>query len=175
MDPEALLKRATAGDAEAQYLLALSCEKLKRRQKWMRAACEGGHLEAYYELHGCHLNEVVRAAEEGSEDAQSSLGIYYATLRKPDLEKSRHWYLQAALQGNTQAMYEIGLTLLLGEGGEADPEQAIEWLEKAAMTRDWDREAREVLADAYEDGSNGVPKDPARSEYWRSLPPVEFE
>lgn len=141
----------------------------------MRAACEGGHLQAYYELHGCHLEEVVRAAEEGSEGAQSSLGIYYATLRQPDLEKSRHWYLQAALQGSAQAMYEIGLTLLLGEGGEADPEQAVEWLEKAAMTADWAREARQVLADVYEHGSHGVPKDHARSEYWCSLPLVDFE
>lgn len=46
LNPEALLKRATAGDAEAQYQVALSCEKLKRRQKWMRAACDGGHLQA---------------------------------------------------------------------------------------------------------------------------------
>ena len=172
MDSDALLKLANNGDAEAQYQLALTCEKLKRRQKWIRAACEGGHLQAYYEIHGRHLEEVVRAAEEGAIDAQGSLGIYYATLRNPDLEKSRHWYLQAALQGSAQAMYEIGLTLLLGEGGEADPQQAIEWLEKAAMTPDWSVEARQVLADAYEHGSNAFPKDPARSEYWRSLPPV---
>ncbi len=169
---DSLLKLATAGDTEAQYQLALTCEKLKRRQKWMSAASEGGHLQAYYELHGRHLEEVVRAAEEGAIDAQGSLGIYYATLRSPDLENSRHWYLQAALQGSAQAMYEIGLTLLLGEGGEADPEQAIAWLEKAAMTCDWAEEARQVLADAYEEGSNGVPQDPARSEYWRSLPPI---
>lgn len=175
MDSEDLLKRATAGDAEAQYQLALTCKKLRRRQKWMRAASEGGHLQAYYELHGRNLEEVLRAAEEGASDAQTSLGIYYATLRCPDLEKSRHWYLQAALQGNTQAMYEIGLTLLLGEGGEADPEQAIEWLEKAAMTPGWSKEARQVLVEAYKHGSNGVPQDTARSEYWRSLPPMEFE
>ncbi len=50
-----------------------------------------------------------------------ALGIYYATLRTPDLVKSRHWYLQAALQGDGWAMYEIEFSLLLGEGGDADP------------------------------------------------------
>lgn len=64
---ESLLKLATAGDAEAQYQLALTCEKLKR-QKWMRAACEGGHLQAYNEIHGRHVEEVVRACGGGGGD-----------------------------------------------------------------------------------------------------------
>ncbi|MCA9781103.1 MAG: sel1 repeat family protein [Candidatus Eremiobacteraeota bacterium] len=144
--------------------------KRKTRQKWIEAACAGGNAEAYYDLHGVELGQLHESAEAGVVRAQVALGIYYATLRDPDLAKSRSWYLQAALQGDGCAMYEIGFTLLLGEGGPPDTVQGIEWLEKAAFVETWYTEdARRLLGDIYHDGLFGVAQDLERSKYWRSL------
>lgn len=81
----------------------------------------------------------------------------------------RHWYGQAALQGGAVAMYEFGFSLLLGEGGPADPEGAVAWLEKAAVTdAHTAEEARRPLGDVLGDGLYGVARDPERAEYWRA-------
>ena len=115
-----------------------------------------------------------RQAQEGSAAAQRSLGNYYATSEDKDLALSRHWYLQAALQGDPTSMYEIGFTLLLGEGGPADPVGGVEWLEKAAEVETVDNyfEARRLLADIFRTGAWNVPKDEERGRDWaeRRLP-----
>ena len=67
-------------------------------------------------------------------------------------------------------MYEIGFTLLLGEGGPADPVQAIAWLEKAAVEDHCHTdEARRLLVQLYTDGSYDVTEDPQRAAYWQGV------
>ena len=104
------------------------------RRKQLLAAAALDDAEACYELYTLDFDVLwlQKAAELGLAEAQAGLGCHFATLSPPDLEQSRFWYLQAALQGLPAAMDEIGFTLLLGEGGPADPVQAVAWLEKSA-------------------------------------------
>ncbi len=167
-------KKAKGGDPEALYLLALDPRlKRKGRQARLWEASYSGHKDAYFELHGRHLDELHEQAEAGDADAQYSLGIYYGTLKSPDHRKMRHWYMQSALQGCETSMYEIALTLFLGEGGPAEPVEGLAWMEKAAMHRSWASEARKILVDVLETGLHDVPIDLERAEYWRALPDLE--
>lgn len=168
-------KKAKGGDPEALYLLALD-PKLKRKGREVRLwdACHRGHKDAYFQLHGRHLDDLHRQAEAGDLGAQSALGTYYGTLNPPKHKEMRHWYLQAALQGGATDMYEIALTLFLGEGGPADPVEGLAWMEKAAMHKTWHTEdARKILVDVLETGLHDVTIDLERAEYWRNLPALE--
>ncbi len=65
-------------------------------------------------------------------------------------------------------MYELGLMLLLGEGGPADPCEGIVWLEKAAATEGFIAEdARRLLYDRYKHGQSGVDRNDGLAERWR--------
>jgi TPR repeat protein len=166
-------RRAQAGDAGAQYVLSLSDLTRRTRRRWLKAAAERGHAEAFRELYDFYptSNEggwLQKSAEAGSADAQNALGVHYAWI--PDHVNMRYWYLQAALQGHPNAQYEIGFTLLLGEGGPTDPVQAISWLEKAATSdHDIARLTCRLLGDVYGGGLYGVSEDPARAAHWRAL------
>ena len=88
-----------------------------------------------------------------------------------DLECARHWLRLAAEQGNEDAQTNLADLLLRGEGGPADPVQAIFWLEKAASNgAGW---LARILANLYETGEMGVPRDPERSAYWHSKMDVD--
>ena len=174
-DWKEIRKRARAGDAGAQFLLSFAELSPRTRRKWLRAAAEQGHAEAFNELYdGFPVdnrgNWLLLAAEQGIASAQSALGCYFATLPEPDLENSRYWYEQAALQGIPTAMYETGFTLLLGEGGPADPEMAVTWLERS-LEGDESYHSDEVprlLAQLYESGLYGVSKDKKRAKFWKA-------
>lgn len=176
LDPflwKALRKKAQKGDPGAQFLLSLSDELAPRtKRKWLRLASSQGHPEANYRLHGIYHvenrdNWLLAAAATGCREAQAALGCYYAWL--PDQVQSRRWYFEAALQGQPVAMYEVGFTLLLGEGGPADPVEGIKWLEKAAEAEAYTAEAaRGLLADIFGDGLLGIRQDAERAKYWRS-------
>lgn len=113
------------------------------------------------------LASAVTAAQDGCPKAQCSLGCHYATLSQPDLKKSHFWYFQAAINGCPTAMYEIGFSILLGEGGRADATEATDWLEKAADSGGGcSEEAMRLLIDLYSDGLYDVPKNPNRASYW---------
>jgi len=162
---------AQAGDPDGEFLMGLLAKHPRTRKKWLLRAAARGHADACHELYMDNLPDLTwlyRAAELGLPAAQSGLGCHYATLPQPDLVRSRHWYLQGALGGSGVAMYEIGFTLLLGEGGPADPAGAIEWLEKAAETKAHTAEdASRLLVDVYSGGLYGVTENHERAEYWR--------
>lgn len=54
-------------------------------------------------------------------------------LKGSDPGHSRHWYVKAALAGNIDPMYILGLLL-----EDSDPEQARHWFEQAAAAGDKD-------------------------------------
>jgi TPR repeat protein len=71
-------------------------------------------------------------------------------------EKARHWYLQAANQGDPDAQTNLGVMYMDGEGGPVDLETGIDWIKKAAAKGAL--RATGCLATAYDNGT-GVPKD----------------
>lgn len=163
-------RRARSAEADAQFLMGLGDLSERTRRQWLRKAAEQDHAEACFELSGGGtraLRWLHRAAELGFAAAQSCLGCHFAWV--PDMEQSRHWYLQAALQGEPEAMYEIGFVRLLGEGGPPDPVEAVAWLEKSAQAEPhtYTDDARRLLLQLYSEGCHGVAKDPARARYWR--------
>ena len=165
-------RKARAGDAGAQYILSLSDLSTRTRRRWLKAAADQGHAEAFYELYeGYPVSNkggwLQKSAEAGCPAAQNALACHYAWI--PDHGNMRHWYLQAALQGHPNAQYEIGFTLLLGEGGPADPVEAVAWLEKAAMSDDdVAQQACRLLGDVYSGGLYGVMQDSEMASYWRA-------
>lgn len=140
------------GHSGATRILAeIDGESLKKRESLISAA-RAGDLSAQVNL-GHILG-----------DNWDGLGL--------DLEQSRYWFLQASLQGSQSAQYHLGLMFLRGEGGARDVDQGVHWLEKAAFGRVYS--GAEVLADLYEVGSHGLPRDPERAEHWRARI-LEFE
>lgn len=165
-------QRAVAGDSDAQYLLSFSDLTPKTRLKWLRRAAESGNVAACRQLGWETPSEkeerCEKAARLGSVSDMCALGVHFATLPTPDFVQSRHWYLKAAEGGCGVSMYEIGFTLLLGEGGPAEPEQALSWLEKAANAKAYTvDDARKLLVDLYSGVFDGLARGPERAQYWR--------
>ena len=141
-----LVKASKLGHPVAQQMLAeIDAESLNKRKELLVAA-EAGDLSAQVNL-GHILG-----------DNWDGLGL--------DLEQSCHCFLQASLQGSQSAQYHLGLMFLRGEGGPADVDKGVHWLEKAAFGKTYS--GAEVLADLYEVGSHGLPRDPERASYWRA-------
>ena len=109
----------------------------------LEACARAGHAESQYYLGVClaqgigvpldqdtALKWVRRAAGKGHIPAQTWLGNLY--LSAHDEERARYWYEQAALLGNSDAMYYLSLIYLRGNVLGADPDIAFQWLKKAA-------------------------------------------
>ena len=75
--------------------------------------------------------------------------------------------MAAARQDHQASWYFIASMLLLGQGGPAEPDQAVDWLAKAATSREPVAPfAAQTLAGLYDQGLYGIAKDPIRSEFW---------
>jgi len=171
---------ARKGDAEAAFTLAhryrhLRGKDYEKTRWWLVKASELGHSAAQQllaETDGESLNkrkELSTAAEAGDLNAQVALGHIFGANWDGlgiDLNRSRHWFLQASLQGSQSAQYHLGLMFLRGEGGPADVDKGVHWLERAAFGEVYS--GAEVLADLYEIGSHGLAQDPERAKYWRA-------
>ncbi len=112
------VRAAEAGDARAQFLLAIRFEKgigvdtdLVQAAAWYRQAAEGGHAEAQFKL-GTLL-------EQGR-------GVAV------DLEAAFGWYRLAAESGLAEAQYNYGVAYLNGSGTERDVVEALAWIDLAA-------------------------------------------
>lgn len=114
---------------------------------WYDKAAAHGHLislcsEADYYIHGKGVDKNVEqgialcthAAEANSPPAMLKLAQYYHDDRDvpQDLVAARYWYWEAAQRKVNEARYKLGLMLANGEGGDADPDAARNWLETAA-------------------------------------------
>ena len=157
-----LLERATAGDAEAQYQLALcydsgagvekDTEKLKY---WLETAALNGHVKAQYTIgmiYYANFNKdddekaarfFTLAAEQGDVGSQLQLGILYDRGKgvKKDERAAFCWYLKAAEQGNTTATYLVGIDYYQGTGVDKNYKEAARWLRAAGDMYD----AKEIL------------------------------
>jgi TPR repeat protein len=163
---------AKAGHADSQYLLARGDRLKSSRDRWLRAAALQDHPEACFDLH-CATgdnNWLTRAADAGWPPAQHKLATMLAVGYPiaEDLERSRALYLAAASHNHQASWFHAGSMLLLGLGGPAEPDQAVEWLAKATTSKDSIAAvAAQLLSELYDRGLHGVAKDPVRAEFWK--------
>lgn len=141
-----MAKAAEMGHAAAAQVLAEIDQESRKKRESLISAAKAGDLSAQV-----NLGHLLGADRDG-------LGL--------DLEQSRHWFLQASLQGSQSAQYHLGLMFLRGEGGPTDLDKGVHWLEKASFGDFYS--GAEVLADLYEVGFHGLPRDLERSNYWRA-------
>lgn len=81
-----------------------------------------------------YVDELRAKAEAGSPVNMYTLAYAGDLLRELHIEKreSNSWYLKAAQGGLPEAQYQIGKSLIRGEGCKADVPKGLEWLTLAA-------------------------------------------
>ena len=123
-----LVKKAFAGDQEAQYHLAW-CYNTEKATPAQRAEA------AYWYL---------QAARQGHEQSMLTIGLWYlqgVALPQSDREAAI-WLRKSAKKGNSWSAYLLGEMYLAGRGVKADKREAIRWLKKGS---DFYREPRQRL------------------------------
>lgn len=145
IDP-ALMAKANAGNAEAEFLVGAKYELGAQVPK------DPAQAAAWYR----------KAADKGYPQAEHSLGILYefGTGVGMDPATAAQLYRKAADQGFAPAQFSLGLLYAHGKGVPQDITQALAWYQKAAQQKNSD--ALLNLAFLYHNGQ-GVPKDERRS------------
>ena len=182
---------ADGGDRAAQYayasLLAAGAERGAPRPRavrhYMERAAEAGHREAQFNLAQMIVADrpsfagferalplYRAAAEAGLPDAQYA----YATLLAEgsgmpvaDMERARTWMERAARNGFDTAQVELGIWMVNGRGGPANPDEGRQWLRRAAAGGN--AVARNRLAHMHAFGIAGTPVDPVQAGAWHVL------
>ena len=104
-------------------------------------------------------------AEQGSAQAQYSLGFMYATGRgvAQDNAAAISWYRKAAELGHASAQNNLGVIYAAGQGVPQDHAEAARWYRRAA--EQGNALARNNLGFMYANGQ-GVPQDYAEAAKW---------
>ncbi|MEP1743257.1 MAG: TonB family protein [Kangiellaceae bacterium] len=77
--------------------------------------------------------EQLKLAQQGDANAQFRIGYYEKKLNvSKGKENPNAWFLKAALQGQTEAQYLLGQSLIYGQGCLQDQSKGVEWLTRAA-------------------------------------------
>lgn len=112
------------------------------------------------------LDDLRRAADQGTPEAQFQLGIRYYNGESGvvnDETQAFYWFSKAAEQGHRRAQHNLGFMYKLGIGVEKDEVQAASWYKKAAE-QGYHR-AQTNLGFMYQYGK-GVDKDEAQAAFW---------
>jgi TPR repeat protein len=114
---------------------------------------------------GESMTDICKAAEQGSAEAQFSLGLLYANGRgvPKDENTAVAWYAKAAEQGYANAEYNLGVMYDNGRGVPKDENTAVAWYAKAA--EQGYANAQYNLGVMYDNG-RGVPKDENTAVAW---------
>ena len=172
IDP-ALLAKAKAGNADAEYRIGLSYSGLrneKEANRWILMAAQNGNVAAQLVLGDMYENGSVpgvvpkdyaqaaawfrKAAEQGDVDAQDELASLYNNGQgvPQDYSQAAIWWRKAAEQGEANSQYYLGLAYYNGQGVPQDYTQAIVWIRKVAEqgkgnedSPDWIRRVKEQL------------------------------
>jgi TPR repeat protein len=83
---------------------------------------------------------LVKAARDGSPEAQYHLAAYLATGDgcEKDVMAAADWYAKAAAQRHPEALYNLGLMHLLGEIGKKAPRKGFALIKQGADLGSWD-------------------------------------
>ncbi|MEG3639588.1 tetratricopeptide repeat protein [Magnetococcus sp. PR-3] len=168
--------------AEA-YIYELGVPKtyyIEQLEKFKRNPVDPYNLDPFY--HADHEFSAYRArkfvewmkksAQQGNIEAQYLLGKKYAQGYNEDTEAPSHetwqkahdWLQKAALAGLPDAAHELAYLYNEEWGGQANPEQTVIWMKKAAhlgMTN-----AMYWLAEGYMHGKNNLPQDHNQAYQW---------
>jgi TPR repeat protein len=152
LDP-ALLAKANAGEAEAQYQLG--------NMYYLGDGVRRDYSQAEFWFR--------KGAEQGNPDSQFMLGgLYHFGRGVPqDSAQAFAWIMKAAKQGHTDAEFFISTCYGEGWGVAKDDAQEIVWLRKAAEQGHVNSQF--MLGWAYEAGDVGVPQDFAEAYFWLDL------
>mgnify|MGYP001216136294 FL=1 len=114
-----LLSRANAGDAEAQYLVAI-----------LMLEGKGGFQKSQAEA----VKWLNRAAERGHADAQLQLGLAFKSGNGilQDFGEAKRWFAKGASRGHAESQYQLGLLYRSGQGVPFDFVEAYAWFNRAA-------------------------------------------
>jgi uncharacterized protein len=156
IDP-ALLAKAKAGDAKAQYELG---NKFNYGQGVRLDYAQAAFWYA-------------KSAERGDPDSQFQLGgLYHVGHGVPqDFYQAFEWAMKAAKQNHTDAEFFIATCYGKGWGVAKDYAQEMIWLRKAA--EQGHVTSQYMLGWAYEEGIDGLPKDNAEAYFWLDLATLE--
>lgn len=148
-DFASLQAQADAGDAEAQYDLAV------RYRDGDGVGVSYGESASWFQ----------RAAEQGNVPAQVNLGIYYrqGVGVAKDIDLAKVWFHAAARAGHPEAQNFLGQVYAGEEQDRPDYFQAARWFREAAEQGVLD--AQYNLASLYM-GGLGVPRDDAQAYFW---------
>lgn len=122
-------------------------KNLKTAMGWYKQAARYQHPDALYALAVAYdsgegeqadpQKAIVfykAAALAGKADAQAALGSYFyeggSVLAKDDV-LARKWFEHAAIGGNSEAMFNLGVMMMKGEGGPTDQPKAWAWFKLA--------------------------------------------
>ena len=168
-----LVRKAEAGDAEAQYNLGQCYENgqvgikdNKEAVKWYTKSAEQGYAKTAFALSRCYedgkgvprdKNEAKKWFIKGVESNDESellriLEPVYHEGGERGEEKKFLLYRRLAELGNVKAQRELGRCYLY----QADRKEAVEWLTKSA--EQGDGEAQFMLGHCYERGSGEAVK-----------------
>ncbi len=159
-------------------------------RRWLRAAADAGETEArrvlaYALLQGIGMTpdppaavEMFRALADGGDPvAMDLLGTFYHKglhgLAK-DASQAFRLYSGASDLGNLDALANLGVLFIKGEGTATDPAKAAALFRKGAEAGN--ARCMELFAICLDEGI-GVEKDPAAAETWRkkAAPPQKSE
>ena len=111
------------------------------------------------------ITQLEKAATQGDDTAQYSLGVLYATGDgvRQDASTAAKWFQKAAEQGHASAQASLGSLYASGDGVARNTAVAEKWFGKAAeQGNEW---AQMTLGAMYLVG-DGVPKDAATAAKW---------
>jgi TPR repeat protein len=142
--------------------------------KLLLRAAEQGYAPAQYILGYCYENDAInfskvvwwytKAAEQRYAPALSNLGACYGKVTgQPESRQSVLYIIEAALQGNARAQFNLGWCHQLGEGIHQNSLEAVRWFSKAA--EQGFAEAQVGLALCYVSGE-GIEKDFDQAVKW---------
>jgi TPR repeat protein len=177
--PEEVLRRAQAGDAEAEYLLgrrlitgAGGSRNLNDGVSWLRKAADQGYGNAEYLLGTLYeqgsgvehddrkaVEWFRKAAQQDSPHAMEKLGRFED--RALNRTEALKWYEKAARAGDGQALVDLAQMYRTGLAVKKDEAMAREYFKRAAELGVTD--ALPEVARMCRDGEGGFRKDPAKA------------
>jgi uncharacterized protein len=121
------------------------------------------------------VKDILKKAREGDAKAQLTVALSYiwgSDGFTKNERQARIWYKKAALNGNLEAMFNLGTMQLNGEGGTTDPAQAMEWIKKAANSKKehiFSETAPKLLSQIYRHGYYGIEKNKEEAHHWNEI------
>ena len=155
--PRALINRAIAGNAEAQfevaelYMQSENDDDIALAEEWALKAAENGHVEAMYWLGEGYTVYAKDLIEEDPEESKAHFELGY------------YWLSKANMQKHPAATLELSNYYRRGDVIEKDVAKSVALVKQAA---EWGEvQAMRDLACIYEHGL-GVDVDDEKADYW---------